>query len=145
MPWKDKHRIYVELLQLRSSRRRAISTCVIPRLQPCERRTAKVKSTTSSHGGPLGGHSSRSSPHQSCPTQVYCVKILNTSNHIHRRQMGKACGTPCSSMFHKRKFRKQVCQHWSDQNDLRLPRLLISGRHLPLKIAAPKRRISSHH
>jgi hypothetical protein len=46
----DKYRIYAELLQLHPSRRRETSSRIIPRLQPCERRTAKEKSITSSHG-----------------------------------------------------------------------------------------------
>jgi hypothetical protein len=58
---------------------------------------------------PLGGRSSLSSPHHSSPTQLHCVKTRNTSNHRHRRHMGKTCGLPCSSIYHYRKFRKQVC------------------------------------
>jgi hypothetical protein len=50
MPRKDEYRIYAEMLQLRPTRRRESSSSVIPRLQPCERRTAKEKSTTSSQG-----------------------------------------------------------------------------------------------
>jgi hypothetical protein len=38
------------MLQLHPNRRRESSSSVIPRLQPCERRTAKEKKTTSSHG-----------------------------------------------------------------------------------------------
>jgi hypothetical protein len=45
------------------------------------------------------------------PTQLYCVKACNTSYHRHRRQMGTSCGTLFSSICHKRKFRKQVCQY----------------------------------
>jgi hypothetical protein len=45
MPWKDTYRIYVTLLQLHSSRRREASSSVSSRLQPCERKTAKEKST----------------------------------------------------------------------------------------------------
>jgi hypothetical protein len=41
---------------------------------------------------PLGGPSSLSSSHQSSPTQLHCVKTLNTNNKKHRRQMGKARG-----------------------------------------------------
>jgi hypothetical protein len=33
----------------------------------------------------LGGRSSLSSPHQSSPTQLHCIKTLNTSNHKNRR------------------------------------------------------------
>jgi hypothetical protein len=48
---------------------------------------------------------SLSSPHQNSPMQLHCVKTLNNSNHRHRRQMGKACSTPFSSICHNRKFR----------------------------------------
>jgi hypothetical protein len=41
---------YALLFQLRPSRRRETSSSVIPRMQPCEKITAKEKSTTSSHG-----------------------------------------------------------------------------------------------
>jgi hypothetical protein len=44
MPWKDKYRIYTELLHLHPSRRTESSSSVIPRLQPCKRKTAKEKS-----------------------------------------------------------------------------------------------------
>jgi hypothetical protein len=47
---KYKYRIYAELLQLNLSRRRGTSSSIILRLQPCERRTAKEKSTMSSQG-----------------------------------------------------------------------------------------------
>jgi hypothetical protein len=40
--------------------------------------------------GPLGGRSSVSSPHQSNLTQLHCIKTRNTSNHRHRRHVGKA-------------------------------------------------------
>jgi hypothetical protein len=50
MLWKDKYRIYGELLQLHHSGRRETSSNIISRLQPCERRTAKEKSTKSSKG-----------------------------------------------------------------------------------------------
>jgi hypothetical protein len=76
---------------------------------------------------------------------MHYIKTLNTNNHLNSRNMGKACDTRFSSMCHNRKFRKQVSQHWSDQKDLSLPRLLISGRHLPLKIAALIKINSSHH
>jgi hypothetical protein len=36
-----------------------------------------------------GEYSSLSSPHQSSPSHLYCVKTLNTNNYMHRRQMGK--------------------------------------------------------
>jgi hypothetical protein len=71
---------------------------------------------------PLGGRSSLSSPHQSSDTQLHCVKTNITCNHRHGRHMEKACGPPCSSICHNRKFRKQVCQY----------RLLV---RLPLKVA----------
>jgi hypothetical protein len=61
--------------------------------------------------GPLGGRPSLSSPHQSTPTQLHCVKTRNTSNHRHRKQVGKVSGTPCSSICHNRKSSKQVCQY----------------------------------
>jgi hypothetical protein len=48
---------------------------------------------------PLGGRSSLSSPHRSSPTQLHCVKTVNTSNQWHRRQRGKrpATRTPVSA------------------------------------------------
>jgi hypothetical protein len=39
------------------------------------------------------------------------VVTLDNSNHRHRRQMGKACSTPFSSICHNRNFRKLVCQY----------------------------------
>jgi hypothetical protein len=48
IPRKDEYGIYAEMLQLHPTRRRESSSSVTPRLQPCERRTAKEKSTTSS-------------------------------------------------------------------------------------------------
>jgi hypothetical protein len=48
----------------------------------------------------MGGRFSVSSPHQCNPSYLHCVKVRKTSNHTHRRQMGKVC-------CHKRKFRKQ--------------------------------------
>jgi hypothetical protein len=46
----------------------------------------------------LGGRSSLSSRHQGSPTQLHCFKTLNTNIHRHCRQMGKACGSPCSNI-----------------------------------------------
>jgi hypothetical protein len=46
MPWKDKYRIYAELLQFNPSRRET-SSSVVSRLQPYERTTAKEKYTSS--------------------------------------------------------------------------------------------------
>jgi hypothetical protein len=43
---------------------------------------------------PVGGRSSLSSSYQISPAQLHCVKTRNTSNHKHRRQIGKACGLP---------------------------------------------------
>jgi hypothetical protein len=40
--------------------------------------------------------------------QLHCVKTLNNSNYRHRRQVGKACSTPFSSICHSRNFRKRV-------------------------------------
>jgi hypothetical protein len=75
---------------------------------------------------PLGGHSSISSPDQSSPTQLHCVKTRNTSNHRHQRHVGYACGPPCSSVCHNRKFREQVLQY-------RLPvRLTLTSYKSPL-------------
>jgi hypothetical protein len=48
VPRKDEYRMYAEMLQLHPKKRRESSSSVIPRLQPCQRRTAKEKSTTSS-------------------------------------------------------------------------------------------------
>jgi hypothetical protein len=48
MTRKDDCRIYDELFQLYAGRKKEASSNVIPRLQPCERRTAKEKSRTSS-------------------------------------------------------------------------------------------------
>jgi hypothetical protein len=59
----------------------------------------------------LGESFSFSSPHQRSPTQLHCGKTLNASNYTHRREVGKACGTPCSGICHNKKFRKQVCQY----------------------------------
>jgi hypothetical protein len=39
---------------------------------------------------PLGGGSFLSSPHQSNPKQLHSLKTRNTSNHKHRRHVGKA-------------------------------------------------------
>jgi hypothetical protein len=103
------YRIYAQLLQLHPSRRET-SSSVIPRLQSCKRRTAK-KEHNELPRDPLGGSSTISSAHQSCPTQLHCVKTLNTSNHRHCRQIGKVCSTPCSSICHNRKFRKQVSEY----------------------------------
>jgi glutamate synthase domain-containing protein 2 len=50
MSRKDEYRIYAEMRQLHTNRRREPSSSVIPRLQPCERGTAKEKSTTNSQG-----------------------------------------------------------------------------------------------
>jgi hypothetical protein len=50
MPRKDEYRIYDEMLQLHTNRRRKTSSSIIPRLQPYERVTAKEKSITSSQG-----------------------------------------------------------------------------------------------
>jgi hypothetical protein len=47
---KEKYRIHTELLQLHPRRRRETSSSIILRLQPCERRTAKEKSTMNSQG-----------------------------------------------------------------------------------------------
>jgi hypothetical protein len=38
---------------------------------------------------PLGGCFSQSSPHQSSPTQMHCVKTINTNNQRHSRQKEK--------------------------------------------------------
>jgi hypothetical protein len=62
-------------------------------------------------GDSLGGFSSLSSPHQSNPKQVHCVKTINTRNQRHRRQRRKASGTPCSSICHNRNFRNLVSQY----------------------------------
>jgi hypothetical protein len=60
----------------------------------------------------LEARSSLSSPHQSSPMQLHCIKTRNTNNHRYSRQMGKTCGTPCSSSIcDSRKFRGQICQH----------------------------------
>jgi hypothetical protein len=40
---------------------------------------------------PLGEFSFLNSPHQNSSTQLRSVKTCNTSNHRHRRHMGKAC------------------------------------------------------
>jgi hypothetical protein len=56
-----------------------------------------------------GDYSSLSSLHQSSPMQLHCVKTINTSNQKLCRQRGKASGTPCGNICHKRNFRKQVC------------------------------------
>jgi hypothetical protein len=48
MSRKDEYKICAELLQLRPDRRRETSSSVIPRLQPCERRTAEEKINRSS-------------------------------------------------------------------------------------------------
>jgi hypothetical protein len=45
---KRKRRNYAQLLQLHPSRRRETSSRIILRLQPCEKRTAKERSTMSS-------------------------------------------------------------------------------------------------
>jgi hypothetical protein len=62
----------------------------------------KEKGTTSSQRDPLGGSSSLSLPHQSSPTQLYCVKTSDISNYTYRRHVRKACGTPWSSICHNR-------------------------------------------
>jgi hypothetical protein len=54
----------------------------------------------------LGERYSLSSPQQSSPMQLHCVKKLNISNHWHRRQTGEACSTPFSSICHSRNFPK---------------------------------------
>jgi hypothetical protein len=40
-------------------------------------------------GDSFGGRSSLSLPHQSNLTQLHCIKTGNSSNHRHRRHMGK--------------------------------------------------------
>jgi hypothetical protein len=80
-------------------------------VNPCGRRIAKEKRTTSSQGILWEGVILLSSPHQNSPVQLHCIKILNSSNHTHRRQMGKACSTPFSSICRNRNFRKMVCQY----------------------------------
>jgi hypothetical protein len=60
---------------------------------------------------PLGGRSSLSSPHQGSPTQLHCFKTRNIRNHRHRRHIGKACGHPCSSICHNRKFGEEASQY----------------------------------
>jgi hypothetical protein len=104
------YRIYVKLLQLHPGRRRETSSSIILRLQPCERRTAQEKSRTSSQGIFWENVFLLSPSHQSSPMRLRCVKTFNTTNCRHCRHMGKACGSPCSSICHNRKFREQVSQ-----------------------------------
>jgi hypothetical protein len=39
---------------------------------------------------------------------LHCVKTHNTSNRIHRRHIGKAWRSPCTNIYHNRKFREEV-------------------------------------
>jgi hypothetical protein len=105
MPRKDEYRIRAEILQLLPSRRTETTSSFISRMQSRERRAQRAPKDA------LGGRSSLGSPHQSSPTQQHCVKRLKTCNQKHRRRMGEACGTPCSSICHNKNFRKQVCQY----------------------------------
>jgi hypothetical protein len=47
---KIQNRIYAKLLKLHPRRRRETSFSVIPRLQPCDRRTEKEKNTVNAQG-----------------------------------------------------------------------------------------------
>jgi hypothetical protein len=55
---------------------------------------------------PLAGRSSLSSPHQSIPAQLHCIKTLNTSNHRHHRQMGKALQHPVQQHLRQQEIQK---------------------------------------
>jgi hypothetical protein len=55
---------------------------------------------------PLGAHSPLSSPHQSSPTQLHCIRTLNASNHSHCRQKGKARGTPVQQHLPQQEIQK---------------------------------------
>jgi hypothetical protein len=50
---------------------------------------AEAAATNEFPTDPLKGRSSLSLPHQSCPSQLHFVETSNTSNHRHRRHMGK--------------------------------------------------------